>query len=316
LWANVRGKVYNADFSLDNMKGAYVLLLSFVLSLGFAEAATCNLKASVIFQEPYPAMPGKSVDVVFQLTGVDNPECGDIYFKVIEKYPFTIEGDEDGERTLTSGVYLDDFSRYWNLPYRINVDSNALDGNAMLEVGYLISGGGQNLSLKKKFNITIDDVRTDFEISVKDFDKNTNTLTFEILNIGEHDADALTIIAQNQESVEFKGSSRNIVGDLDANEDTTFSFEAIPNDGEIVLDVLYTDEISERRELQKTVLYESSYFSDRKRDEEVKRATSFYVAIGLAVLMLLIWFREKWKKKKEKHKRMREHHLQHSRNGK
>jgi len=254
-------------------------------------------------------MPGEGVDVVFQVLGVDNPECGNILFKVIEKYPFSLEGNDNGERTLASGIYLEDYSRYWNIPYSLIVDADALDGEGGLKINYVTSRGRQNLSVKKEFNLTIDDVRTDFEISVKDFDKTENILTFEVLNVGEHDADALTIVIPSQEGINIKGSNRNIVGDLDASEDTTFSFEATPRDGEINLDILYTDEISERRELRKSVSYDSSYFSDRKRDEEIKKATSFYVAIGLVVLLVLLWIRDKWKKRKEKHKRMMERHI-------
>ena len=141
----------------------------------------------------------------------------------------------------------------------------------------------------KRFNITVQDSRTDFEVSVKDYDYKTNTLTLVVLNAGEHDAEAVTIDIPKQDNIDVKGSNRYIVGSLDAKDDSSFSYEAVPRDGEIKFDVYYNDQINERRTLEKTVKFDSSYFQGRKKDAVVPKPTSYYVAIGEAIVFILIW---------------------------
>mgnify|MGYP001571360898 CR=1 FL=1 len=131
--------------------------------------------------------------------------------------------------------------------------------------------------------------RVDFEISVKDYEYSTNTINFEILNTGEHDAEGLVVEIPKQENIDVKGSNKYIAGSLDANEDTSFSFEVIPKNGEIKLNIIYTDEINERRILEKSINFDSSYFWGRKKDEVVAKPISYYVAIGEFVLFVLIW---------------------------
>jgi len=49
----------------------------FLMSVSFATAAVeCNLDAKMINQDPYPAVPGEYVKVVFELTGISSLDCG------------------------------------------------------------------------------------------------------------------------------------------------------------------------------------------------------------------------------------------------
>jgi hypothetical protein len=130
-------------------------------------------------------------------------------------------------------------------------------------------------------------------------------LTFEILNIGEDDVVALTIDVPKQDNIAVKGTNREIIGDLDAADDTTFKFEAVPKDGEIELEIAYTDSINERRHMTKKVYYDSSYFSARKADEVQPPSIYYYLfyALLLLVIVVKIWGWVKRKKKKEKERR-------------
>ena len=74
-------------------RGIIYLLLSLML-ISFANAESCNLNAKLINQDPYPAMPGEYVELVFQLTGVENPECGNIGFSVMEEFPFSLNPEQ------------------------------------------------------------------------------------------------------------------------------------------------------------------------------------------------------------------------------
>jgi hypothetical protein len=57
--------------------------------------------------------------------------------------------------------------------------------------------------VEKKFNLTVKDYDTLFEVSVKDYDYVDESIDFEIINIGKHDVNSLTIDLENQESLSF-----------------------------------------------------------------------------------------------------------------
>ncbi len=271
-----------------------VLLFGMLLSL-VSVSAVCELNVSLINQDPDPAMPGEYVEVVFQMSGVENSECGGARFELIPGYPFSLDEYEDAVRELAGQTYVRGYSNVWNIPFNLRIDKDALEGENKLRVEYG-SKGPIGVVFIQDFNITIEDLRVDFVVSVKDYDADAQEITFEILNIGEHDVEALTVDIPPQESFIHKGTSRSIVGDLDSNEDTTTTFKAIARRGEISLDVSYTDEINERRTLNKTVFFESGYFEQ----EEEGYSTSFYILIVLIILIIINYIWKKIKKRKRR----------------
>ena len=280
------------------MKKGVVIGLFLMLSIfSFAGvlAEGCDLSISLINQDPYPAIPGDYVKLVFQVDGVDNPLCGNIDFELLQQYPLIFDPDEQPVYSVNSGLYDKDYSSYLLAPYKVRVDSDALDGDNPIEVQYRFGG---NLGFEtKKFDLNVEDTRADFEIYVKDYDVLTQVFTLEILNIAESDIEALTLEIANQENVKIKGSKINIVGDLDSNDYTTADFEAVPSAGEFMVKISYTDSTGERRVLEKNVVYESEYFEDRIGD---KKDTSpwtyvFWIAV---VLVVAYYFFRRYKKKK------------------
>ena len=263
------------------------IAFTFILFTRFASAEACNLDVSLVNQDPYPASPGEYVKVVFQLNGVDNPQCGKVVFEFVESFPFSLDPGARNKYEITGGTYSTDYKSFLLAPYKVKVDNDALDGENEIKVEYYSNNGGKPLSYLKRFNITIQDSRTDFEVSIKDYDYKTNTLTLEILNSGEHDAEAVAVDIPKQDNIDVKGSNRYIVGSLDAKDDTSFSYEAIPKDGEIKFNVYYNDLINERRVLEKNVNFDSSFFKERKKDAIVPKSISYYVAIGEAILFVL-----------------------------
>lgn len=279
----------------------------FALMLSGLASAECTLNAKLINQDPYPATPGDYVDVVFQLDGVSNPECGEVTFTLIQNFPFSLDPGVDASETINAGTYSKDFSSFLLVPYKIRVDKDALDGDNKIEVRYSSKvQAGQSISKVTSFVINVQDQRTDFEVSIKDYNPATNTITFEILNVGENDVEALTVDIPKQDNIDVKGSSRNIVGSLDSNEDTSFSFEATPSDGDITMQISYTDSVNQRRSVEKSVYFDSSYFDDRVRDKK-SNSWIWYVVVIVVLLALYIWYRIR---KKRKHK----HHLHHHEN--
>lgn len=277
------------------MKKLYLLPLLLLIPLAAAQTPnTCNLDATLLNQDPYPAVPGDYVKVVFQVTGVADTSCGEVSASLIEAFPFSLDPDQKKVYTFQSGTFsLSNYPTHVLIPYQIRVADTALDGDNRIELSLI----GQSKNLIKNFTINIESLEADFEISIRDYDPSTNTLTFEILNIGENDIEALTVEIPQQSNIKVKGASRNIVGDLDANEDTTFTFEAVPSDGEIEMKILYTDQVNVRREISKSVMFESDYFTERARDQ-TSTPVWVWVVLVIVILIVIFWIRSRYKRRK------------------
>ncbi len=278
----------------------FILIIFVNFLLVDAGAARCTLSAELINQDPYPAVPGDYVEVVFQLNGVENPECDGAIFHLVEKYPFKLDKTEDAVKVLEGPTYAKDYKKSWVIPYDLRIDENALGGHQPIEIKYSSRKTKTTAKISKKFNISMEDSRADFEIFVKDYELSTNTLTLEIINIEEVDIEGLTLEIENQENIKIKGSKINIVGDLDSNEYTTAEFEAIPKDGQIDIKIRYTDQIGVRRSTTKTLKYESEYFIERNGQSDITISWWIYLIAVLIVLIIAYWYYKRCKKKKRK----------------
>ncbi len=265
--------------------------------------AICNLDAELVNQDPHPALSGDYVEVLLQVNGIGGDCEEGAVAELVLDYPFSLDG-KDSSRILGSGTYAGDGNNnFWNIVYKIRIDQNAIEDDYEIELRY---AGGDNLYggsyIFKKFNITVEDGRTDFEIHVEDYNIKERNLVLEILNVGNQDIEALTVELPKQDNVAVKGSNRNIVGDLDSNEYTTADFEATPAEGEITVNLIYTDSTNERRSVQKTVYYDPSYFVD-SLDNAAPDRTGTYVVAGIAILAIVYFFFRRYKKKKQKKKK-------------
>lgn len=266
-----------------------VVLLQFVL---VSAAETCNLEATLLNQDPHPAIPGEVTKVVFQIDGLANSNCGDVEIKLIESFPFELDPGYDASVFVKAGTYVRDFDSFLLVPYRLKIDEDSFEGANSLDLELSSSSATQT----KSFDIEVEDLRTDFELSIKEYDSKTNVLTFQILNIGKNDVEALTIDIPPQDFLEIKGSNRNIIGSLDSNDDTTFNFEAISQDGDFRIIITYTDGINERRTLEKIVPFSTGPFNGRGEAEG--RSIWFYITILLVVIWIFRWYTNRKSKKK------------------
>ncbi len=276
-------------------KSVMVLLLVFSITMISAEAV-CDLDVSLINQDPYPAVPGDYVKLVFQLEGIDGADCDDITFDLLSDYPIGFNPGESGLRTFKRVNYLKDYESNILIPYEVRINKDALDGANPIEVRAQSKG---DASLSKVFDIEVSDVRAAFEIYVKDYSYTTNEITIEILNIEASDIEALTIEIPKQDNIEIKGANRIVVGDLDSNEYTTADFEAILADGEFRVNLIYSDTINTRRTVEKTVSFDSSYFINRKADQKTTSKTTYIISI-IIILLVGWWVFRKFKKKKKR----------------
>lgn len=271
-----------------------VMLLLLILSLTMTSAA-CDIGATLINQDPYPAVPGDYVKLVFQIDGINGADCDDITFNLLEDYPIEFNPGESGLRTFKETDYIKDYESNILIPYEVRVNIEALDGANPIEARMQNRGDAPQIIT---FNLEVEDVRADFEVYIKNYDYTTNELTLEILNIKESDVEALTVKISKQENIIIKGASQNIVGDLDSNEYTTADFEAVPSNGEITIELTYSDTTNTRRTITKTVTFDSSYFTDRKADQKtMSKWTYIFYAVIIAVIIYWIFKRRKKKKR-------------------
>jgi hypothetical protein len=278
-----------------------VILLMLLASFSLV-SATCSLDVTLVNQDPYPAMPGEYTKVIFQVTGLQSPDCGTVKFWVNEDFPFSLDPESQREFTMISGTYVKDYSTFFLAPYKLRVSEDAIEGDNDLEISYSFQEGNQERIYKEKFAINVEDSRSDFEVHVKDYDPITKKVTFEILNIGESNVDALTVEIPKQDNVNLRGSNRVIVGTLDANEEDSFLFDGELKEGTINLIVSYTDQIAKRRVLEKTVNFDPSYFSYKiVKDSSVSPVLIF--VIGFLIPVVFMWIRGKIRKNKERRKR-------------
>lgn len=278
---------------------ATIFVFSLILLPLVSSAEECSISISKVNQDPLYAIPGDYVKVVFQINGVENPNCGIVKFKVNEKFPFSLDPNATNQLEINAGTYARTYSSYYIVPYNIRVDKDAIDGENPLEVVYSYGGA----ELLKTFNISVEDTNADFEIYVKNYDYATSEITFEILNIEDVDVKALSIEIPKQENIQIKGANKKVVGDLDSNEYTTSVFESIPKDGEMQIKIIYTDSINVRRELIKNVTFDSSYFKDSNGN---KKSSSYWIYIVVAIVVA--WFVWRRIKKHQMKKKLKEQH--------
>jgi len=279
-----------------------VIVIMALLMMGMSAMTTaiesaCFLNVTLINQDPYPAVPGDYVKLVFQVDGIDSPYCNDITFNLLEDYPIEFDPGKSGLRTFKKIDYIKDYESNLLVPYEVRVNKDALDGENPIEVRVQSKNGA---AISKTFSLEVVDVKADFEVYVKDYDYSTHEMTLEILNIESSDVEALTIEIPKQDTIQVKGASRIVVGDLDSNEYTTADFEATPEDGEFTISLTYSDSINVRRTLEKTISFDSSYFTDRKADQKTTGTGTYVFWATVVIILGYVTYRKIKKSRKKK----------------
>jgi uncharacterized membrane-anchored protein len=273
------------------MKKSWLSILLLVFMTGFVMAAVndCKLDVTLLNQDPYPAVQGDYVKLVFQVDGIDNPLCENVQFELLEQYPISFDPGTKHVVQIKGGTHVGtEYSSKLMIPYKVRVDSDALDGDNTIEVKYTHSAGSDSYYQTETFDLNVQDVRADFELFIKEYDPATSIMTLEILNIAESDVEAVTIDIPPQEGLLVKGARTNIIGDIDSMEYTTADFEIVPLEGELKLEISYSDSNGVRRVVQKGILYDSSYFSSRNGDEEGMSIMTIIIIV--AVLFVVGYF--------------------------
>jgi hypothetical protein len=265
-----------------------------VLSLVQAEVA-CTLTTKLINQDPYPATPGDYVKLVFQIDGISNPNCGTVTLALKNKFPISFDPGDSNSYTAESGVFERNYGSFATVPFRVKVSNDAVLGDNPIETSLSYYGA----EVLNNFSLSIEELRADFDVYVKNYVPSTNIITLEILNTGKSDTKAVSVIIPPQDSIVVKGPNQNIAGDLDANEYTTTDFEVSGTGGKVNLQIDYTDKVNVRRSLNKTIEFDPNYFVGRKADQKPTSIWTYVLIIAVIVAAYLLYRRYKKNKKKK-----------------
>jgi hypothetical protein len=281
---------------------AVLSMLVIVFAAGSAAGASgtaCQPTISLVNQEPYPVTPGDYVKLVFQISGVEDPNCNYLSFELVPKYPISFDPGTDSTILLRGGTFSgSDYGSYIMVPFKVRVDPNALEGDNPIEVEYSTSGPTGS-SISSQFNLQVNNTLADFNVFVKDFNFATNQITLEILNVGKNDVKSLSVELPQQQEFKIKGPNVYVVGSLDSNDYTTASFEVSPNAGNLNMTISYNDIIGVRRNIDKQVYFDPSAFQNRKTAPSGS-ATGYIILIVLVGGIAAYIFYRRYKKKRKK----------------
>ncbi len=249
---------------MNTKKSLVFVILAIILVFScanFTFANPCSLNVSLVNQDPYPATPHNYVKVVFQLSGLENPQCKGAMFQLVPTYPFSLDENESLE-ILDGSTWIANYKRDWMIPYAIRIDKETLDGDYDLTVKY----GEESLSITESFSISIEDSRTAFDAVIQE--STSSEVSIAIANIGKYTANSVVVRIPEQENFRTTGTDGQMVGNLDSGDYTIVSFEVtankasamsfrnnLPQDKEIEgeqnnlfqFDIYYTDTLGERR---------------------------------------------------------------------
>ncbi len=207
-----------------------VILLTMVLGIGTSVNAAgvpspCSLNVKLVNQDPNPAVPNEYVKVLFQVTGLENPECKTgATVKLVTEYPFTLDSDVDSVQSLSGSTFTSGYKTAWMIPYRLRVAPDALQAPYQLK---LLSHLGNSTDFSSgeqgSYTITVADALTDFDTVVQEV--TGSQVSVGIVNTGKNTANSLVASIPMQNDFRVVGStSAQIIGNLAAGDYTIVSF--------------------------------------------------------------------------------------------
>lgn len=272
--------------------------LAISLLIVASPAFAYSLDVKLISQDPIPAQRGEAVDLFFKadITDAKDPPKN-LVFKIFPDYPFTV---------VSSPTI--DFGDMTNFPhdeaitfkFRVLVDKNSDKGDSEIEVGYSFSD--QQNFITNKYNVSVEETRTDFEVVVQDIQG--NDVSLGIANTGKSSASSVTVRIPEQDEFDVSGVSSNVIGDLDRGDFTIVTFKVNPkfeNERNLKVGISYTDLIGNRYTLQKEVPLEII----PETDEQIAAnknpiSENIFIIVGIvivAIIAFLVYRRAKRKRK-------------------
>lgn len=266
-------------------------IMGFVSAASTAGASSCGFNVTLVNQDPNPAVPGSYVDLVFQASGFDKPDCRDVSFEVVPNYPFTIKGNETLKQ-LSGSTWTAGYNGVWNIPFTLGVDKDALDGKSQIEVRYYSTNNPLSY-VSQRFDIDIKDSRTNFDAVIQEV--SGSDVSIAIANTGKYTANSVVVRIPQQESFKATGTDGQMVGNLASGDYTIvgFSISQINKVSGLKFDIYYTDNIGERRivnmELPVSMVSNSSLAGGySSRTATTSTSSNYIYAIIVLVIVIVI----------------------------
>ena len=280
-----------------------IFMALFFISNAKADDKYTYLDVTLLNQDPYPAQPDDYVDLVFKVENTGGAVANDVIFEIIPQYPFSLDPGADAATNVgyIMGVQYGEHSVF--VKYKLRVDKDAIDGDNEIKIRYVYNTQGRWINpFEREFNISIEDPKTDFDIAIQDYSPKTNTLSIAVSNIGDKNANSVTVMLPEQSLIDIIGSDKNILGGIESNDYTIASFKVMPEqDGPLVVRISYTDTIGIRREVEKAVIFKASSYAQATGSNNAKQdyRAIVYIAIGIVgIIVIFILFRVLRKRRK------------------
>ena len=206
----------------------------------YSDLDASSLQVESLKYDPYPVNPGEyfTLWVIVKKTGSDTKGAT---FVLNPEYPFSLDSNEDAERTFASMM-----GESALLQYKVRVDDDAVEGTNILELKYKLDGSSGWIT--KKFSISVSDAQTSFDGVIQDMEDDTVSLA--LANVGKNVANSVIVRIPEQDGYQATGVTGQMVGNLENGDYTIVSFEVAKKNRDassIIFQIDYTDEIGIRR---------------------------------------------------------------------
>jgi hypothetical protein len=210
-----------------------------------------NVDITLINQDPATAQPGEYVDLKFKISNQGLESAEDTSIELVESYPFSLDPDVSASRELgdlRAAAIGDDA---YIVEYRVRVDENAVESENEISLKY--TTGDEDFSVTRDFDISVDDVGTDFELSAGKV--SASSIPVNLDNIGDKPAESVHVVLPDQSGIIKEGLETRVVGPLESGENKVVDF-AVSNisvGDSYRFEIHYTDVNGVRRELVRDI---------------------------------------------------------------
>ena len=210
-----------------------------------------NVDITLINQDPTTAQPGEYVDLKFKISNQGQSPAEDTSVELVESFPFSLDPDVSANRELGDmrGAAIGDDS--YIVEYRVRVDENAVESENEISLKY--TTGDDDFSVTRDFDISVDDVGTDFELSAGKV--SASSIPVNLDNIGDKSAESVHVVLPDQSGINKEGVETQVVGSMDSgeNREVDFAVSNISLGSSYRFEIHYTDGNGVRRELVRNI---------------------------------------------------------------
>ena len=210
-----------------------------------------NVDITLINQDPATAQPGEYVDMKFKISNQGIESAEDTSVELVESFPFSLDPDVSANRELGDmrGAAIGDDS--YIVEYRVRVDENAVESENEISLKY--TTGDDDFSVTRDFDISVDDVGTDFELSAGKV--SASSIPVNLDNIGDKSAESVHVVLPDQSGINKEGVETQVVGSMDSgeNKEVDFAVSNISVGSSYRFEIHYTDGNGVRRELVRNI---------------------------------------------------------------